>query len=223
MLQKLSITTIISVLAFSVSGCLGSGSSSNDVGTDVSRRLVSAGPDPSTGGDALAKVRDEIQEAMAGGSFNQLTIAGQTTANEIVEVANLAPATNLPATASYSGSFVVADQDEGELTGDMRLNVSFDDGVLTGRMNRMVYTEFGFSEDVEGSLDIGGAVEDANVAGNIRGNIVTAEGDYDVTGEMAGQFRTNEAIRGAGSLDLAGTSDGLPDIEANGGWAVTQD
>ena len=178
-----------------------------------------------TGEAAFVELQGDIEEVFASGLFDELTDDGQATINEIVEVAGLDAASNLPATATYSGTFVAGDEGDdffGELTGVMELDVDFDGGSLTGSMSNMLLTEDGDAETVNGSLDIAGNVQDANIAGNISGRLSTDGSGVDVTGDMAGQFRGDGATRGAGILDLF-ASDGTDSADFGGGWVVTKD
>lgn len=224
MMNKVSTIALLSAFAFGVSGCLGSGSSSGGSSTPPSAE----GADASTGEAAFDQILVDIDDVIASGLFEELTADGQATINQILEVAGLEAASNLPATASYTGTFVAGDEEDdffGELTGAMTLDVDFDGGSLTGSMSNMLYTEDGSTEVVTGSLDIAGNVDEANIAGNISGSsLATDITGISVTGDMAGQFRGDGATRGAGILDLNAEADEFDSpAEFGGAWVVTKD
>lgn len=229
MMNKVSTIALLSAFAFGVSGCLGSGSSSGGSSTPPASTPPSAeGADASTGEAAFDQILVEIDDVIASGLFEELTADGQATINQILEVAGLEAASNLPATASYTGTFVAGDEEDdffGELTGAMTLDVDFDGGSLTGSMSNMLYTEDGSTEVVTGSLDIAGNVDEANIAGNISGSsLATDITGISVTGDMAGQFRGDGATRGAGILDLNAEADEFDSpAEFGGAWVVTKD
>lgn len=228
-MNKVSTIALLSAFAFGVSGCLGSGSSSGGSSTPPASTPPSAeGADASTGEAAFDQILVEIDDVIASGLFEELTADGQATINQILEVAGLEAASNLPATASYTGTFVAGDEEDdffGELTGAMTLDVDFDGGSLTGSMSNMLYTEDGSTEVVTGSLDIAGNVDEANIAGNISGSsLATDITGISVTGDMAGQFRGDGATRGAGILDLNAEADEFDSpAEFGGAWVVTKD
>ena len=228
MMNKVSTIALLSAFAFGVSGCLGSGSSNGGSSTPPASTPPSAeGADASTGEAAFVQLQGEIDDVIESGLFDELTADGQATITQILEVAGLEAASNLPATASYTGTFVAGDEEDdffGELTGAMALDVDFDGGSLTGSMSNMLYTEEGSTEVVTGSLGIAGNVDGANIAGNISGSLAADGTGITVTGDMAGQFRGDGATRGAGILDLnadAGEFDSPADF--GGGWVVTKD
>lgn len=203
---------LFGAVAFALSGCLGSSSSSGGVGGGVG----TGGGDRTAGN--LQQASQLASRGLVEGVFDGPDGPRIRSLLEDVVDAAVAPAPEasaLAGTASYSGDFVMVEVNDDDLSllGDFAMTVNFDNGSLTGNLgNQVIVDDFGDRNIVTGSATINGTVVGNNMNATLAGTYGAGSDVAQVNGNMSGSFVGTGAETVAGGIAATVTSPGERDV-----------